>query len=116
MLSSVGDAFGGAATLGTGQLFSGTLSTTIEPDPPDGSNFGIIDANSSSGGMGWPSGDLAYIQDEIVATLLYTGSLSGVDEVATLYGTDGLTIVPEPSTALLLAAGLVGIALRRHRL
>jgi hypothetical protein len=112
LLSSVGDAFNGAATMGSSHLFPGTLSS-IEPSPPNGSNFGILDANSSSGGAGWPVGSLAFVQDEIVATLLYTGSLSGVDEVETLYGTMGLP-VPEPGTASLVAMGLFALAGRRR--
>lgn len=112
-LSSVGDLFNGVATLGSGQLFPGTMSS-VETDPPDGSRFGIIDADSSSGGSGWPAGSIAYVQDEIVATLLYTGSLSGVDNVEPLYGTMGLPI-PEPSTAVLLGGGILGLALARRR-
>jgi hypothetical protein len=110
-LSSVGDLFNGVATLGSGQLFPGTMSS-VETDPPDGSRFGIIDANSSSGGGGWPApaGSLAYVQDEIVATLLYEGTLTGVEDVEPLYGTMGLPI-PEPSTALLVASGLLGLVL-----
>ncbi len=112
-LSSVGDLFNGAATMGVIQLFPGTTSS-VEPFPPDGSQFGIIDADSSSGGGGWPVGSLAYVQDEIVATLLYTGTLSGVENVEPLYGTDGQPI-PEPSTALLLGAGLLGLAVLGRR-
>ena len=113
LLSSVGDAFSGAATMGTIQLFPGTMSS-VEPSPPDGSRFGIIDDDSSSGGAGWPAGSLAYVQDEIVATLLYEGSLSGIDNVEPLYGTDGLPI-PEPGTAALLGSGLLGLALAGRR-
>ena len=112
-LSSVGDLFNGAATMGVAQLFPGTMSS-IEPSPPDGALFGIIDTGSSSGGAGWPAGGIAYVQDEIVATLLYTGSLTGVDNVEPLYGTEGAPI-PEPSTALLLGAGLLGLAVLGRR-
>ena len=89
--------------------------SSIEPSPPNGSRFGIIDSGSSSGGGGWPAGSLAYVQDEIVATLLYTDILTGVDTVEPLYGTDGLALVPEPTTALLLATGLIGLAIYRRR-
>ena len=113
-LSSVGDLFNGLATMGVIQLFPGTTST-VEPVPPDGSRFGIIDADSSSGGGGWPVGSLAYVQDEIVATLLYEGTLTGLENVEPLYGTDGNPLVPEPSTALLLGAGLLGLAVFGRR-
>lgn len=112
-LSSVGDLFNGAATLGSGQLFPGTLGP-VETSPPDGAPFGIIDANSASGGSGWGMTDLAFVQDEILATLLYTGSLSGVEKVEPLYGTMGLPI-PEPGTAALLGSGLLGLALAGRR-
>ena len=112
-LSSVGDLFNAAATLGNVHLFPGTMSS-IEPVPPDGSRFGIIDTNSSSGGSGWPMGSIAYVQDQIVATLLYEGSLSGLENVEPLYGTMGLPI-PEPGTAALLGAGLCGLALASRR-
>ncbi len=107
-LSSVGDLFNGAATMGSMQLFPGTMSS-IEPAPPNGSRFGIIDSASSSGGSGWPAGSLAYVQDEIVATLLYTGTLSDVESVEPLYGTMGLPI-PEPGTALLVVSGFLALA------
>lgn len=115
LLSSVGDAFGGGvgATLSTMQLFSATHSS-VEPIPPDGSPFGIIDANSSSGGSGWPMMSTAYVQDELVAVLLYKGTLTGVDNVEPLYGTMGQPI-PEPDTALLVALGLVGLTLAGRR-
>ena len=112
-LSSVGDLFDGIATLGASQLFPGTTSS-LEPSPPNGSLFGIIDSGSASGGGGWPAGSLAYVQDEIVASLLYEGSLSGIENVEPLYGTMGQPI-PEPGTAALLGTGLVGLALVRAR-
>jgi hypothetical protein len=118
-LASVGDLFGGplagGATLGSGQRFPGTLSS-VELDAPDGSRFGIIDSGSASGGGGWPSplGTQVYVQDTVVATLLYEGNLTGVDNVVTLYGTQGLAI-PEPSTGLLLGLGLLGLATQRRR-
>ena len=106
-LASVGDLINGAAEMGSMQLFPGTMST-VEPVPPDGSRFGIIDSGSSSGGGGWPAGSLAYVQDEIVAALLYTGTLTGIDTVEPLYGTMGLPIgVPEPTTGVMLGLSLL---------
>ncbi len=111
-LSSVGDLFNGAATLGTVQLFSGTISS-VEPIPPDGSLFGILDLNSIPNG-GFPSGNLAYVQDEITANLLYTGILTGLDNVEPLYGTMGLPI-PEPASAALMGFGLLGLVAAARR-
>ena len=105
-LSSVGDLFNGAATLGSGQLFSGNISS-VELAPPDGSQFGILDLNSIPNG-GFPSGNLAYVQDEITANVLYTGILTGLTNVEPLYGTMGLPI-PEPGSAALLGFGLLGL-------
>jgi hypothetical protein len=113
-LSSVGDLFNGAATVGSGQTFAGPLSS-VEPTPPNGAAFGIIDSGSSSGGSGWGSvGTQAFVQDEIVAQLFYIGSLSGVENVEPLYGTMGLPI-PEPGTALLIGLGLIGLASNKRR-
>lgn len=94
------------ATLGVGQLFPGTPSS-IEPFPPDGSRFGILDLNSLPNG-GFPTGNLAYIQDEIQATLFYTGTLTGVNQVLPVYGTEGNPI-PEPGTFVLVGFGLLGL-------
>ncbi len=112
-LSSVGDIFGGLATLSTLQMFPGTVGP-VETMPPDGSPFGIIDASSASGGSGWPMSDLAYVQDQLVATLLYTNTLTGVTDVLPIYGTTGDPI-PEPATAALFGAGLLGLALAGRR-
>jgi hypothetical protein len=110
--SSVGDVLAGlnltSSTLGSGQLF-GNSPSSLEPVPPNGSLFGILDLNSTSGGAGFPNGNLAYVQDEIKANILYLGTLTGVDLVRPTFGTEGNPIVPEPSTALLLGAGLLGL-------
>ena len=114
-LSSIGDLFGGAATLGSVHLFPGTASSVeSRPPPPNGARFGIIDANSTSGGSGWPAGPLAYVQDEIVVTLLYTGTLTGVDSIDPLYGNPGhpllLVSAPAASIPTLSPAGLLVFA------
>ena len=112
-LGSVGDVFNGAGTLGTSHLFSGTISS-IETNPPNGSNFGIVDSGSSVGGTGFPSRGLAYVQDEVVATLLYTKKLKGIENVDPVYGTMGLP-VPEPLTGLLMLVGLASLAFAGRR-
>lgn len=112
-LGSVGDIFNGVDTLGSMHLFSGTISS-VEPNPPNGSNFAIVDSGSSVGGMGFPSGDLAYVQDEIVATVFYTKKLQGIDNVDPVYGTMGQP-VPEPLTSVLMGLGLLGLAIAGRR-
>ena len=103
--------------MGTAHIL-GTLQSSLEtfPPPPDGSLFAIVDGATTVGGGGWPSGSLAYIQNEIRAELSYRGTLTGVDLVEPLFGTDGLPLIPEPGTGSLLAFGLLGLAASRRRL
>jgi hypothetical protein len=111
-LSSVGDLFvgspGGNATVGAVHILDNTTQSNLELLPPNGSLFGIVDANSTVGGSGFPMSDLAYIQDQLTATLLYNNPPTGLDNVEPLYGTEGLPI-PEPSTAVLMGFGLLGL-------
>jgi hypothetical protein len=108
--ASVGDALAGlnltSSTLSSGQLF-GNSPSSLEPLPPNGSLFGIAALNQTVGGSGFPSGNLAYAQDEVVANILYVGTLTGVDLVRPTFGTEGNPVVPEPSTAVLLGGGLL---------
>ena len=119
-LGSVGDILASipgatSSTLSSMQMF-GNNPSSIEPSPPDGSRFAILDVNSIPNG-GFPSGNLAYVQDEIVANVFYTGQLSGVNLVQPLFGTEGNPMVPEPGGAALLGLALVGAlgAVRRLR-
>ncbi len=109
-LASVGDLLTAlnitTSTLGAIQLFPGTISS-IEPSPPNGSSFGILDLNSIPNG-GFPSGNIAFAQEEIVANLLYTGTLTSVNLVDGVFGTSG-NPVPEPGTAALIGFGLLGL-------
>ena len=111
LLGSVGDILIAlnmtSNTLGSMHLFPGVTSS-VEPSPPDGSQFGILDLNSIPNG-GFPAGNLAYVQDEIVANIFYTGTLTGVNLVDGVFGTEGNPLVPEPSTATLVGFGLLGL-------
>ncbi len=111
-LSSIGDALVAlnvtTSTLSSMQLFSTNMSS-IEPSPPDGSRFAILDLNSLPN-VNFPAGLLAYVQDEIIANIFYTGNLTGIDQNLTLptFGTDG-NPVPEPGSAALFGFGLLGL-------
>jgi hypothetical protein len=118
--ASVGDVLAGmnvtTSTLGSAQLF-GNSPSSLEPLPPNGSFFGIVALNQTVGGSGFPMGNIAYVQDEVVANILYLGTLDGIDLVRPTFGTEGNPVVPEPSTALLLGGGLLVLmgAARRAR-
>ena len=117
-LGSVGDILTSvnatSSTLGSIMLFPGNASS-IEPIPPNGSRFAILDVNSIPNG-GFPAGNLAYIQDTLTVNLLYNGTLTGLNLVRPVYGTDGNPLVPEPGTALLLGFGLLGMLTFSRRL
>jgi hypothetical protein len=123
---SVGDINFGEATLGAANLLPGTISG-VEPNPPNGTDFSIVDPNAipNSGGFQAPVNPNpsehqlgVWIQNSITASLNYDGSLgeNAIVDVTPYFGTDGAPI-PEPSSALLYAAGLlvVGRATRRRR-
>jgi len=128
ILSSVGDAFPDTDVVGVADLFSGTLSS-IELNAPDGTSFSIVDDNTCTGPPGTPtcspltggfqdSNNWAWIQNEATGTLVYDGTtnkLTSVGNVDPLFGTEGRPLVPEPSTALLFATGLVVMAVGRRR-
>ena len=117
--ASVGDLLAGlnlsSSTLGSAQLF-GNSPSSLEPIPPNGSQFGIVGPNTTPGGSGYPSGNVAYVQDEIKANIFYLGTLTGINNVRPTFGTEG-NPVPEPSTAVLLGGGLLALlaSVRRGR-
>ena len=58
--------------------------------------------------------DGVWNQNKLTATLRYTGTLTDISHMRPLFGTDGVAI-PEPSTAALLAFGLVGLVWRGRK-
>jgi hypothetical protein len=84
LLGSVGDITFGSQTasgLGVPHLFAGSPSS-VEPNPPDGIDFALIDPNTCTT-SGCPTNSLgldtsldglrAYLQSEFTAALPYTG-------------------------------------------
>jgi hypothetical protein len=115
IFSSVGDVTLGGVQLvefmGTDTLLPGGIESSVEA-PPDGIPFAVVDPFTTM--LTGVSGDVVLAQSSTTGFLIYDGSLTGVDNVTPLFGTDGVPI-PEPSTALLLGLGLVGLAAHRRR-
>ncbi|MBW2316542.1 MAG: hypothetical protein JRH10_20455 [Deltaproteobacteria bacterium] len=109
-LGSVGDILFGVDTLGNGDLLPGTPSG--EDNPPDGWPYTLVDASST----GFNKGNKfdVVIQTTWTASLAYEGQLSGVTNVAPLFGTDGAPVIPEPSAMHLFPIGLLVAAAARH--
>jgi hypothetical protein len=111
-LFSVGDVtFGGVKldVIGMEYLLPGTIST-VEPNPPDGIPFGVVDPDTTdlAGGE-----DTVLAQSSTSAFLNYDGLLDSVGNVRPHFGTDG--VVPEPGTAFLLGSGLLGLGIAGRR-
>lgn len=126
---------GGSGTIYTGQLadfaLTGTLEAFGETTPVDfnlsnytgstklhralgGSHPLAFAPNPSTLILGEPGGGVVEIDNDFAG---FIGSMGGVDfwiNPARLYF-DSVTFVPEPSTAILLAAGLAGFAAARRR-
>jgi hypothetical protein len=116
VLSSVGDIqFAGIQSDQTGfdHLLPGVISS-VELNPTNGQPFAIVDPNTTS--VSGVQGNIVFAQGSITAFLRYDGQLSDIDNVTPLFSTNGVAIIPEPSTALLLGMGLAGLgAVRRRR-
>ncbi len=128
VLSSVGDVLPDMGVLGNMDLFDGIISG-VEPSPPDGTSFSIVDPNTCTGPPGSPtcgslaegfqdSQNRAWVQNMLTATLEYDGSthkLTDIDNVDPIFGTEGRPI-PEPSVVALLLLGVTGLAAAGTRL
>ena len=114
-LSAVGDVtFGGVTADSTGgdHLLPGTLSS-VELNATNGAPFAVVDPSTLSVvGM---NGDIVFAQSSVTAFLKYGGTLTDIENVTPLFGTDGVAVVPEPGTGLLMALGLFVMGVRARR-
>jgi hypothetical protein len=118
ILSSVGDVTAGGTTnidvVGVDNLLPGAFYSGAESNPPNGNPFATLnDATSAFLNQYGDDSDGVWNQNTLSASLRYTGTLSEVTDISPLFGTDG--VVPEPSTALLLGAGLTCLGIRARR-
>ena len=127
LVTSVGDiTFEGTTATGAGtvHLLASTPLSSVEPNPPDGADFGLVptgvcDGTSCPDPLGTDPNGRALIADSATFVLDYDGSVAKLvgidplDENNFLFGTDG-NVVPEPSTALLLAMGLAALGAQRR--
>jgi len=112
VFSSVGDVtFAGITSDQTGidHLLPG-FPSSVE-NPTNGAPFAVVDPFTTS--VVGTNGDVVFAQTTTSAFFNYDGTLSGIENVTPLFGTDGVA-VPEPSTALLLVQGLVLLAFTRR--
>lgn len=116
ILSSVGDVTVGNAVgvdfMGVDHLLPGGTVSSVESNPPNGIPFAIVDPFTTV--LVGEAGDVALAQSSTAAFLLYDGALTDIENVQPMFGTDGV-VIPEPGTAMLLGAGLLGLAGFRRR-
>jgi hypothetical protein len=115
VLTAVGDVtFGGATSDATGgdHLLPGVISS-VEGNPTDGAPFTIVDPSTTT--VAGKKGDVVFAQGSVTAFLNYDGVLTDIGNVTPLFGTDGVAIVPEPGTGMLLALGLFVMGVRARR-
>jgi hypothetical protein len=128
VVSSVGDVVNGGPNeglIGTGDLFTSGILSSVEPSPPNGTPFSIVNnATCSAGTCGTlgegfqDSHNRTWVQDTVWISLNYDGQLTSLSKVEPIFGTDGLPnfVVPGPgvtSLFLLGALGLFGYGRRR---
>ena len=74
----------------------------------------MVGAGFEVDGIPVPYGDLTALTGTLTGTLLSGDSLYAEFGQGSSYYTGTITLVPEPTTALLLGIGLAGLALRRR--
>jgi hypothetical protein len=123
VVSSVGDVVNNIGLLGNKDLFTSGSISSVEPNPPNGTEFSIVNgATCSPGSCGGLDGGFqdqqgrAWIQSRVWISLHYDGQLTSISKVEPIFGTDGNPsfVVPEPG-ALLLPLGLAAFVWSRDR-